>query len=199
MTRFEKNVLPMLKREGFYNNDPDDMGGETYRGVARNYHPQWEGWAIVDARKQALGRPLRRNERIPSAELDRMILDFYRELFWEPIYGDHIRNDSLVDLLFDTKVLCGKRAIKFLQQAINEVGGIVIREDWTMGKKTLQRLHEVDNRAVFERMLELREAHHRHVAAKYPKQQKNLDGWLARCRKFTFSPGTGTTSHTKAA
>ena len=68
-----KTYFPMLKREGFYNNDPDDMGGETYRGVARNYHPQWEGWAIVDARKQALGRPLRRNERIPSAELDRMI------------------------------------------------------------------------------------------------------------------------------
>ncbi len=32
MTRFDKNVLPMLKREGYYSNRKADLGGETYRG-----------------------------------------------------------------------------------------------------------------------------------------------------------------------
>ena len=26
-----------------------DTGGMTYKGIARNYHPKWEGWAFIDA------------------------------------------------------------------------------------------------------------------------------------------------------
>jgi lysozyme family protein len=34
--------------EGGYVNDPDDKGGETYRGIARKKHPSWRGWYKVD-------------------------------------------------------------------------------------------------------------------------------------------------------
>ena len=185
--RFLLNVTPMLVREGFYSNRQADLGGETYRGIARNYWPAWQGWKIVDARKVELGRALKQNESIPSAELDALVLAFYREHFWDSIYADRIESDALVDLVFDTHVLCGKRAIKFLQEAINEVGGKVLRVDWGMGPKTIQRLHQVDNRLVFERVKELREAHHRHVAATVPDQHENLNGWLHRLEKFTWT------------
>ena len=33
--------------EGGYVNDPVDRDGETHRGVARRFHPDWEGWQIV--------------------------------------------------------------------------------------------------------------------------------------------------------
>lgn len=33
----------MLIHEGGYSNDPIDLGGETYKGIARNAHPNWQG------------------------------------------------------------------------------------------------------------------------------------------------------------
>jgi lysozyme family protein len=39
-------------REGGYVNDPVDRGGETHRGVARKFHPDWSGWKIIDQIKQ---------------------------------------------------------------------------------------------------------------------------------------------------
>ena len=39
-------------REGGYVNDPVDRGGETHRGVARKFNPDWKGWALVDRLKR---------------------------------------------------------------------------------------------------------------------------------------------------
>jgi hypothetical protein len=47
-----------LGYEGEWVNDPDDRGGETYRGISRVHWPKWAGWAIIDAEKQ--------NEAFPS-------------------------------------------------------------------------------------------------------------------------------------
>ena len=178
----------MLKREGYYSNRKADLGGETYRGVSRVYWPAWEGWLIVDARKVTLDRPLKQNEKIPSPLLDKLVLEFYQEHFWDSIYAAQIKSDALVDLIFDSHVIAGKRAIKWLQEAINEVGGNVLRVDWGMGLKTLKRLDEVDNRLVFERVKELREERHRWVAANVIDQHENLDGWLHRVQKFQWKP-----------
>ncbi|MDR1034997.1 MAG: hypothetical protein LBT40_00015 [Deltaproteobacteria bacterium] len=32
--------------EGGWANNPADSGGETFRGIARNFHKSWPGWAI---------------------------------------------------------------------------------------------------------------------------------------------------------
>lgn len=185
--RFFHNVLPMLRREGFYVHHKNDRGGETYCGIARTYWPNWIGWEVVDAYKRKIGRALRRNERIEDPLLPLYILDFYREHFWKPIYGDDLVNDSLVDLLFDSHVLLGKRAIKYLQIAINEVGGEPrIRVDWALGPKTLARLHQLNGEQVFNRLKALRRARHQWVAANVPGQDDFIDGWLARVDKFSY-------------
>ena len=38
-----------MRNEGGYGNDPQDPGGETYRGIARKFHSKWEGWTTIDA------------------------------------------------------------------------------------------------------------------------------------------------------
>ena len=37
-----------MGHEGGYAFHELDRGGETYKGIARNFHKNWEGWKIVD-------------------------------------------------------------------------------------------------------------------------------------------------------
>jgi lysozyme family protein len=38
--------------EGGYANDPNDHGGQTWKGIAQKMHPQWAGWLIIEAAKK---------------------------------------------------------------------------------------------------------------------------------------------------
>jgi len=50
---FQKTIV----NEGGYGNDPDDPGGETYKGFARKIHSKWEGWTTIDLQKRQAGSP----------------------------------------------------------------------------------------------------------------------------------------------
>ncbi len=39
--------------EGGYVFDPDDAGGETYKGISRRFNPSWGGWDKIDEVKKA--------------------------------------------------------------------------------------------------------------------------------------------------
>ena len=47
-----------MKHEGGYVFDPDDSGGETYKGVARKFHSKWEGWSKIDLHSQLVAQNL---------------------------------------------------------------------------------------------------------------------------------------------
>jgi len=97
-TQFLSSVLPFTRREeGGYNKGiTGDSGGETYRGIARNYNPNWEGWKVIDGIK-----PLKYNQVIQS--LEPMVNDFYWNLFITN--GFHNFNSTKVALAcFDYKV-----------------------------------------------------------------------------------------------
>jgi len=62
MADFDKYYPILLKAEGGYASAEfaakyNDKGGETYKGIARNFNPAWEGWAIIDAYKAKNGIP----------------------------------------------------------------------------------------------------------------------------------------------
>lgn len=54
-----------------------DLGGETYNGIARNFHPRERIWTELDAR-----RPHRKGAVYP--ELEWLVVEFYVRKFWEP-------------------------------------------------------------------------------------------------------------------
>ena len=37
--KYNTCIEKLLKKEGGYVNDPDDKGGQTYRGISRKYNP----------------------------------------------------------------------------------------------------------------------------------------------------------------
>ena len=57
MAEFDISFQKVLSYEGGYVNDPDDPGGETYKGIARKMNSKWDGWVLVDLLKQKPGFP----------------------------------------------------------------------------------------------------------------------------------------------
>lgn len=116
-TAFDKT---MAHEEG-YANDPDDLGGETIRGIARAYHPKWLGWAKIDLIKAHGNTTAEQINAIVKSDptLIHLILEFYRDEFWDKIRGDELPLELSMEM-FDTAVnMSPSRAIEFLQEGLN--------------------------------------------------------------------------------
>ena len=84
----------IFAQEGGYVNDPNDPGGETYFGIARNRWPNWMGWHVVDT------KPRQRGEIIPECEP--YLQSFYKSEFWDGFQGELIINQAAArSLLYD--------------------------------------------------------------------------------------------------
>lgn len=80
--------------EGIYDDNPDDTGGETVLGVARNKIPEWKGFPLVDRIKVRLGlagAPVREKGAVlrlsaaivASPEILAAASELRREKFWD--------------------------------------------------------------------------------------------------------------------
>ena len=118
MANFKQAYNKILKNEGGYCNHPDDRGGETYKGIARNFHKYWEGWAIIDKYNKIhhkdLNMQLEKDIQLQSA-----VESFYRITFWNVLELDLCGSQKLAEEIFDDAVNTGIRsAIKKFQKAI---------------------------------------------------------------------------------
>ena len=52
MADFNQALQMVLQNEGGYVNDPNDPGGETYKGIARKMNSNWIGWQLIDLQKK---------------------------------------------------------------------------------------------------------------------------------------------------
>lgn len=145
MTVFDKAYDLVLGHEGGYVNDPDDPGGETYKGVARNRWPHWSGWRSIDDIKSAYPREKWNKAMREHPPLQDNIKDFYRGLFWDAIWGDELAklSPALATDMFDMAVNLGTgRATEFIQRACNALNnrGTLypdIAVDGSFGPKTI--------------------------------------------------------------
>ena len=113
MADFKIAYKRTAKSEGGWNHVANDRGGETYKGIARKFWPEWPGWKLVDAAK-----PLRHNQIIKSAALDQLVMDFYKAQFWDKIQGDHLRFQEFANELYDMAVNSGvSTALKTAQKS----------------------------------------------------------------------------------
>lgn len=117
MSNFKIAIVKILSSEGGYSNDPDDTGGETYRGISRKFWPKWTGWAVIDSAKKRAGFPA----NLKSTNiLGDAVMNFYRFNFWDAIGGDSIKNQSISNMLVDSAVNEGiVPAIKRAQKIVS--------------------------------------------------------------------------------
>jgi lysozyme family protein len=187
MANFNTSYDKLLKHEGGYSNDSVDRGGETYKGIARNFHSYWEGWAIIDNMKGGNTFP---DNLKDNNDLDLLVRDFYKKAFWDKLYGDEVHNQAIADELFDIGVNMGvSKAVNFLQiglNCLNRNGRDYpnISEDGKLGPITLDTLNIYleKNRIdyLYKAINILQGMHYINIMKGNESQERFARGWLKR-------------------
>jgi len=188
MADFKPAFSNTLGFEGGYSDHPADKGGETYRGVARTYFPNWKGWTIIDR--------LKRSSRFPGnlkghAGLNAAVRQFYLDYFWNPIKGNEIKDQAVAMELFDTAVNMGtRRGVRFLQQALNLLNRNQknyqdLIADGYCGPKTLGTLQTLlrkdrSNKNLLKMMNIIQGCHYTRIMENHPDQEVFARGWMKR-------------------
>lgn len=121
MANFAESYKIIRQREGGYINDPDDAGGETYKGISRNNFPDWDGWRYINTIKAANKNSVNIDGLLENqTTLQDLVLSFYKKEFWDVLNLDNIQDQGIATELFDTGVNMGTYiAAVFLQKALN--------------------------------------------------------------------------------
>lgn len=188
MANFKISFNKTMGHEGGYVNDPDDAGGETYRGISRRFNPSWEGWSVIDSCKKN-GFDIKKCLDVNKDLLNTVVMNFYKDKYWNPFWGDEIDNQAIANELFDTAVNMGvHRAVKFLQQALNYLNrnGTIysdIVEDGAFGRNTMRAFKSLPKRdydVLYKMMNVLQGMHYMNYMSKSPTQEKYARGWFKR-------------------
>ena len=184
MADFKKSFDEIIKFEGEYSNDPDDLGGETFMGISRIHHPDWAGWGIL------------KNEKIDknSFLLVDLVKNFYKTNYWNRFLGDNIPGmaQEIATELFDISINMGVHtAVKMIQEGLNilnrnqkDYNDLFI--DGVFGEKTLLTLilhldKEKGDPKTLKRILNaLQASKYLSIVRRNPTQEKFIRGWIRR-------------------
>lgn len=176
MANFNLALLKVLSHEGGYVNDPDDHGGETYKGIARNSHGTWQGWKIIDQSKMDKSFPL---NLVNNLKLQQLVEQFYIETFWQPLKADQIQNQTSADSVFDFAVNSGTTTSARLVQSI--VGAKI---DGIIGEQTLNKINSMDFGHFQAALTVAKMEYYMNIIRKRPTSKKFLLGWISRSLSF---------------
>ncbi len=172
MADFGKAYKKMLIHEEGYVNDPDDPGGETYKGVSRRMHSKWDGWMIIDTLKTQSGFPATLDK---NTELQQLIENFYQTLFWDSIRGDKINSQLMAESIFDFGINAGNRTSVTLAQMV-----IDVKPDGIIGPQTLEALNNYDEEKFLAEFTIAKIARYINIVKKRPTSKKYFYGWVRR-------------------
>jgi len=191
MADFGEAYDKTMGHEGGYVNDPDDAGGETYKGISRVYNPAWYGWTMIDEMKEEDGVIYEDDEEDLNEdhELQAAVEDFYKDKYWDVNRLDEFPQCTAEEM-FDTGVNMGTgRAARFLQTALNYMNrdGLLFDSlvvDGLIGSASLEALERcTDDEDVLLAMLNtLQGQHYFNYMDKNSSQKKYARGWFRRVK-----------------
>lgn len=117
MTReFQEAYRKTVKNEGYLSNNKNDRGGMTWKGIARNMHPNWAGWRDIDKILNNGGKVI---DIKVNGYIEKLVQEFYYNEFWKPLRCQEIIVPIKRNKLFDTAVNIGiKNAVKIMQRSM---------------------------------------------------------------------------------
>ena len=151
----------ILKHEGGYVNDPDDLGGETNFGITKR--------------------------RFPSKDIKNLTIEdakaIYLKHFFKPLNLYYIKNDLLALHIFDMAVNAGKKtAIKLLQDILHGCNA-----DGVIGPITAQSIAYADITTNLVEAYKAKRIARYYKVSKYRNNKKFLNGWVNRVYKTNLS------------
>ena len=161
--------------EGGYCKVPGDRGGETYRGISRISHSDWDGWPLVDSFE-----PLEYNEVINDPALESKVRVFYKKEFWDKMQGDKIDSQVFAAYFFDWLINSSSKAVEKLHEVLG-MGDLALK--FPFDQVGVDRINEFGDKlllSIHERRLKF---YNDHVAV-VPADAKFLKGWLARANNL---------------
>jgi len=178
MVNFDIAYIKTAAIEGGYVKDPNDKGCETYMGISRKFHPDWEGWAkFIDPCKG----DLRRGDIIENEELHSLVKSFYKENFWDRLRCSSLESQEIANELYDTAVNMGVvTVVKMLQRAINLLISGSILVDGIIGYKTLCNANQINPRFLLKTLNGFQFMKYASICEANPSQEKFFKGWLKR-------------------
>lgn len=173
--------------EGGYVNNPNDKGGETYAGIARNFHPTWSGWSYIDEIKKT--RKIDTNEKF--AAIQDKVDKFYLLALWEPNNFSAINNQDVANILFDWYVNSGSNAAHTkgaetygVDEILNRDFGFKLPIDSKFDSLTIKAINAVDSTKLYNIIKRERQNFYQTLVKKNPSQSVFLKGWMARINSF---------------
>ena len=154
LTTFNKIVEVVLKHEGGYVNDPNDLGGETNFGITKRFYPDVD---IKNLTKEQAKK-------------------IYNQDYWRPAKCDEVPN-HLKHIYFDMCVNFGRSgAVKVLQRTANAKNRDKIDVDGGIGPATLKAVQNLE----LERVRAFRVKYYADLVTKKPDLEKFYFGWFRR-------------------
>jgi lysozyme family protein len=155
---------------------------ETYYGIYRSAHPDWEGWKRVDNHlDDAVNTRHASIESFRDERLTEMVKKFYKNNFWDKIRLDEIKSQKIAEEMFFFYINTGdkSKAVKYAQEIVGA------KQDGVIGEKTIKALNDFSE-SIFDVEYDIREiVFYEHLASKNPKRYlRFLDGWKNRARKI---------------
>lgn len=171
--------------EGGWVNHSSDKGGETIFGIARNFHPEWKGWDIVDDLAKKLGRGTKKfiESVNNNKELYELSKDYYKANFWYPSKCDYLPEEVAI-CTFDFSVNSGiKNSQRQLQEVIRK-SGYDVPVDGRVGPISIEACRKLyDKIGAIEfvsRLLRRRYEFYQNIVKSNPSQKIFLKGWVNR-------------------
>lgn len=170
MANVEKLVPFILKWEGGFVNDPDDLGGATNRGVTLATYAQY-------CKKK--GYPVPTVERLKNLS-EREWAEILKTMYWDRWKADKIVNQSVANILVDWVWASGVHGVKRPQKILGvSVDGIV-------GNQTLAAVNARDAKELFYAIKADRIRFIDEICKARPANEKYRRGWMNRINNLTF-------------
>lgn len=163
----------ILKWEGGFVNDPDDLGGATNMGTTIStwksvgYDKDGDGDIDVDDLKK-----LSRNDVV-----NRVLKPHY----WDRWQADKINNQSVANILVDWVWGSGAFGIKIPQQLLG------VKVDGVVGSKTIAALNACNQKELHQKIWNARYNFLEGICVRRPKNKKFFRGWVNRLKDFKYS------------
>lgn len=157
-----------------YTNRKSDRGGATKYGITL------ATWKKVGYDKNG-------DRAITAEDIKLLTEDDYNRVFklnfWDACWGDHIKNQSVANLLIDFAYNSGvSRAIRHVQSLVGA------KQDGIMGPATLSAINNFKQGqwVLFDKLKVDRIAYLHEIVKNDPKQDPNLPGWLRRNKHIEY-------------